>query len=215
MAGRGVRLTYAAVRYRCRQCGQVWARTLRRRRPSAGDTGHPGAGLLTAGGQCRCLWPAVGRDGHALDPGATSARRDCRDKVLPQAAAGPHVRAPGGHHAEPASSGGAKAGGVARRRTPAAPYLDRRVANSHRPTREHERRMHRFKPTGKAQGLLPACGPIASHFRPRLHLRPAPECRREMAQRFKPWLHKRRVRCRPPAAVPGGYLRMSSHENSR
>jgi putative transposase len=66
-------------------------------------------------------------------------------------------------------------------------YLNNRAENSHQPTRQRERRMHRFKSGGHAQRFLAAYGPIAQHFRPRRHRLPSPEYRREMAQRFQIW----------------------------
>ena len=66
-------------------------------------------------------------------------------------------------------------------------YLNNRCENSHRPTRERERRMQRFKSPGHAQRFLSAYGPIAQHFRPRRHLLRADEYRRIMAERFQTW----------------------------
>jgi putative transposase len=66
-------------------------------------------------------------------------------------------------------------------------YLNNRCENSHRPTRECEQRMQRFKSPGHAQRFLSAYGPIASHFRPRRHLLAAPAYRQEMRQRFQTW----------------------------
>jgi putative transposase len=66
-------------------------------------------------------------------------------------------------------------------------YLNNRCENSHRPTRERERRMQRFKSPGHAQRFLSAYGPIASHFRPRRHLFCAPAYRCEIMQRFQVW----------------------------
>ena len=55
-------------------------------------------------------------------------------------------------------------------------YLNNRCENSHRPTRERERRMQRFKSPGHAQ-----------HFRPRRPLLAAPAYRQERRQRFQTW----------------------------
>jgi DDE domain len=66
-------------------------------------------------------------------------------------------------------------------------YLNNRCENSHRPTRERERRMQRFKSPGHAQRFLSAYGPIAQHFRPRRHLLAALAYRQEMRQRFQAW----------------------------
>jgi putative transposase len=66
-------------------------------------------------------------------------------------------------------------------------YLNNRAETSHQPIRQRERRMQRFKSPGHAQRFLSAYGPIVSHFRPRRHLRSAPEYRQERAQRFQTW----------------------------
>jgi putative transposase len=66
-------------------------------------------------------------------------------------------------------------------------YLNNRCENSHRPTRERERHMQRFKSPGHTQRFPSAYGPIAQHFRPRRHLLAAPAYRQEMRQRFQTW----------------------------
>jgi putative transposase len=66
-------------------------------------------------------------------------------------------------------------------------YLNNRCENSHRPTRQRERRMQRFKSAGHAQRFLSAYGPICQHLRPRRHLLSASEYRGEMRQRFESW----------------------------
>jgi putative transposase len=66
-------------------------------------------------------------------------------------------------------------------------YLNNRCENSHRPTRQRERRMHGFKSAGHAQRFLSAFGPIFQHLRPRRHLLSASEYCDEMRQRFESW----------------------------
>ena len=48
-------------------------------------------------------------------------------------------------------------------------YLNNRAENSHRPTRQRERQMQRFKSSSQAQEFLSAHGIIYGHFRPRRH----------------------------------------------
>jgi putative transposase len=64
-------------------------------------------------------------------------------------------------------------------------YLNNRCENSHRPTRQRERRMQGFKSAGHAQRFLSAYGPIAQHFRPRRHLLSALAYREEMKNRSR------------------------------
>jgi putative transposase len=66
-------------------------------------------------------------------------------------------------------------------------YVNNRAENSHRPTRQRERRLQGFTSPGHAQRFLAASGLIAQHFRPRRHLLSAPEYRQEMQQRFATW----------------------------
>jgi putative transposase len=54
-------------------------------------------------------------------------------------------------------------------------YLNNRCENSHRPTRQRERRMQGFESPGHAQRFLSAYGLICQHFRPRRHLLSAAE----------------------------------------
>jgi putative transposase len=59
MAARGIMLIYEAVRYGCRQFGQVSAKQLRRRRPRPRDTRHLDEVYLTVKGQRHDRWHAV------------------------------------------------------------------------------------------------------------------------------------------------------------
>jgi putative transposase len=64
-------------------------------------------------------------------------------------------------------------------------YLNNRCEHPHRPTRQRERRMQRFKSPGHAQRFLSAFGPIAQPLRPRRYL--LHEEGYEMGQRFDTW----------------------------
>jgi putative transposase len=68
-----------------------------------------------------------------------------------------------------------------------SPYLNNRCENSHRPTRQRERRPQGFKSPGHAQRFLSAYGPMSHHFRPRRHLLLASESREEMGKRVESW----------------------------
>jgi putative transposase len=65
-----------------------------------------------------------------------------------------------------------------------SPSFKNRCEHSHRPPRERERRMQRFKSPGHAQRLLSAHGPIAQHFCPQRHLLSASAYRHDMSHRF-------------------------------
>jgi DDE domain len=62
-------------------------------------------------------------------------------------------------------------------------YWNNRAENSHKPTRQRERRRQRLKSSGHTQRFLSTYGPIAQHFRPRRHRWSAPAYRQEMHKR--------------------------------
>jgi putative transposase len=185
---RGVIVTYEAIRKWCRKFGQQYANQLRRRRPRPGDTWHLDEVFLTINGERHYLWRAVDQDGNVLDI-LVQRRRDQKAakkffrKLLKGLTYVPRV----------IITDKLKSYGAAKRELlPSVEhrqhcYLNNRAENSHQPTRQRERRMQRFKSPGHAQRFLSAYGPIAQHFRPRRHLLPAPEYRRELGQRFRTW----------------------------
>jgi putative transposase len=188
MLERGVFLSHEAVRYWCRKFGQAYANQLRRRRPRPGDKWHLDEAFLTINGARYYLWRAVDEDDNVLDI-LVQSRRNTKvakkffkkllkglqyvprvlitDKLKSYAAAKREVL-PSVEHRQHR-------------------YLNNRCENSHRPTRERERRMQRFKSPGHAQRFLSAYGPIASYFRPRRHLLAAPAYREKMRQHFQMW----------------------------
>ena len=188
MAERGVLLTYEAVRYWCRKFGQTYANRLRRRCPSPGDKWHLDEVFLTIHGERHYLWRAVDQDGHILNilvqrqRNKKAAKRIFR-KLLKGLTHVPRV----------VITDKLKSYGVALREIlPGVEhrehrYPNNRAVNSHRLTRQRERRKQGFKSPGHAQRFLSAYGPIASHFRPWRHLCSAPEYRQAMAQRFRIW----------------------------
>jgi putative transposase len=188
MAERGLIVSHEAVRYWGRKFGQGYANQLRRRRPRPGDTWHMDEVFLTINGARHYLWRAVDQDDNVLDILVQSRRNKkaakkffrkllkgltyvprvvITDKLKSYAAAKREVM-PSVEHRQ-------------------SRYLNNRCENSHRPTRERERRMQRFKSPGHAQRFLSAYGPISQHFRPRRHLLCASEYRRGMRQRFQVW----------------------------
>jgi putative transposase len=188
MAARGVILTYEAVRYWCRKFGQMYANLWRHRRPRPGDQWHLDEVFLSINGERHYLWRAVDQDGHWLDilvlrQWNKKAAKQFFRKLLkgltyvPRVIITDKLRSYGAAKREMLLS-------VAHRQQR---YLNNRAENSHQPTRQRERRMQRFKSPGHAQRFLSAYGPIASHFRPRRHLLPAPVYRQAMRQRFQAW----------------------------
>jgi putative transposase len=188
LSARGVIVTYEAIRKWCRKFGQQYANQLRRRCPRPGDKWHLDEVFLTIHGERHYLWRAVDQDGNVLDI-FVQRRRDKHAakkffrKLLKGLACIPRV----------IITDKLKSYDAAKREIlPSVEhrqhrYLNSRAENSHQPTRQRERRLQGFKSSGHAQRFLAAYGPIAHYFRPRRHRLPAPEYRREMAQRFQIW----------------------------
>jgi putative transposase len=185
---RGIDVTYEAIRQWCRKFGQDYANQLRRRRPRPGDKWFLDEVFLTIRGKRHYLWRAVDQDDNVLDILVQSRRNKkaakkffkkllkglcyvprvlITDKLKSYAAAKREVM-PGVEHRQ-------------------SRYLNNRCENSHRPTRQRERRMQRFQSAGHAQRFLSAYGPICHHFRPRRHLLSASAYRQEMRQRCASW----------------------------
>jgi putative transposase len=185
---RGIIVTYEAIRKWCRKFGQQYANEVRRRRPKPGDKWHLDEVFLTIRGERHYLWRAVDQDGSVLDI-LVQSRRDkkaakkffrkllkgCR--YVPRVIITDRLKSYGAAKRELLP-------GVEHRQSR---YLNNRCENSHRPTRQRERRMQGFKSPGHAQRFLAAYGPIAQHLRPRRHLLSAPAYRQEMVQRFQSW----------------------------
>jgi putative transposase len=187
MAERGVIVSHEAVRYWGRKFGQAYANQLRRRRPQPGDKWFLDEVFLTINGARSYLWRAIDQDDHVLDI-LVQGRRNKKaakkffKKLLKGLQYVPRVLI-----TDKLKSYAAKhevMPGVAHRQNR---YLNNRCENSHRPTRERERRMQRFKSPGHTQRFLSAYGPIAQHFRPRRHLLAALAYRQEMQQRVQIW----------------------------
>ena len=188
MMARGIIVSYEAIRKWCRKFGQDYANQIRRRRPRTGDKWLLDEVFLTINGKRYYLWRAVDQDDNVLDILVQSRRnRKAAKKFFRKLLKGlqyvPRVVITD----KLKSYGAAKREilpGVEHRQSR---YLNNRCENSHRPTRQRERRMQGFKSPGHAQRFLSAFGPIFQHFRPRRHLLSASEYRDEMRNRFASW----------------------------
>jgi putative transposase len=185
---RGVIVAYKAIRRWCRKFGQSYANELRRRRPRPGDKWHLDEVFLTIHGKRHDLWRAVDQDDIILDILVQSRRNKKAAKkffhkllkglmYVPRVVITDRLKSYGAAKRE-------RLPGVEHRQSR---YLNNRCENSHRPTRQRERRMQGFKSAGHAQRFLSAFGPIAQHFRPRRHLLSAADYRQEMRNGFERW----------------------------
>jgi putative transposase len=185
---RGILVTYEAIRKWCRKFGQQFAHQLRRRRPRPGDKWHLDEVFLTINGERHYLWRAVDQDDNVLDILVQSRRNKKAAKKFFRKLLKGLMYVPRVLITDKLKSYGAAKRellpGVEHRQSR---YLNNRCENSHRPTRQRERRMQGFKSPGQAQRFLSAYGPIAQHFRPRRHLLSASAYRDEMRNRFESW----------------------------
>ena len=185
---RGIEVSHESIRQWCAKFGQDYANRLRRRRPRPGDKWYLDEVVLTINGERYYLWRAVDQDDHVLDilvqrrHNKKAAKKFFKKllkglQYVPRVLITDKLKSYGAAQREVMP-------GVEHRQSR---YLNNRCENSHRPTRERERRMQRFKSPGHAQRFLSAYGPIAQHFRPRRHLLSASEYRQEMSNRFESW----------------------------
>jgi len=188
MFARGLVVTYEAIRKWCRKFGQDYANQIRRRRPRTGDKWHLDEVFLTINGKRHYLWRVVDQDDNVLDILVQSRRSENAAKkffrkllkglqYVPRVVITDKLKSYGAAKREILP-------GVEHRQSR---YFNNRCENSHRPTRQRERRMQGFKSASHAQRFLSAFGPIFQHFRPRRHFLSASEYRDEMRNRFESW----------------------------
>ena len=144
--------------------------------------------FLTINGERHYLWRAVDQDGNVLEILVQSRRNEKAakkffKKLLKSLQYVPRVIITDKLKSYAAAKGEVMPGVEHRQ----SRYLNNRCENSHRPTRERERRMQRFKSRGHAQRFLSAYGLIAQHFRPRRHRLSASAYHQEMSRRFESW----------------------------
>lgn len=162
--------------------------TARRGQPQRGDKWHLDEVVLTIKGKYHYLWRAVDQDGHVLDILMQSRRKRqsakrffCKllkglryaprvlvtDKLKSYAAARVQIM-PGVEHRQHKG-------------------LNNRAELSHRPTRQCERQMRRFKSPGHAQRFLSAHGPINNVFQCQRNRLSAQQYRHVRTQAFSIW----------------------------
>jgi putative transposase len=185
---RGVDVSRESIRKWCGKFSQDYANRLRRRRPQPGDKWHLDEVFLTINGKRHYLWRAVDQDDNVLNVLVQSRRNKKAAKkffrkllkglmYVPRVIITDKLRSYGAAKREILP-------GVEHRQSR---YLNNRCENSHRPTRQRERRMQGFKSPGHAQRFLSAYSPISQHFRLRRHLLRAGEYRRIIVERFEEW----------------------------
>lgn len=185
---RGIEVSHEAIRGWCQKFGQDDANRLRRRRPQPGEKWLMDEVFLPIHGKRHYWWRAVDQDDNVLDIlGQSRRNKQAAKKFFRKLLKGlqyvPRVVITD----KLKSCGAAKREilpGVEHRQSR---YLNNRCENSHRLTRQRERRMQRFRSPGHAQRFLSAFGPIFQPVRPRRHRLSAPDYRDEMSPRFESW----------------------------
>ncbi len=160
LAERGLEVSYETIRRWVFKFGPIFARELRRRRPSPSSTWHLDEMAIRIGGERFWLWRAVDEKGEVLDI-LVQRRRDTKAalrlmrKLLRKQGFTPAVLVTD------------KLGsyGCARRelglsgRHDQSQRANNRAENSHQPTRRRERKMQRFRSPDRLSVFCPAMPP--------------------------------------------------------
>lgn len=189
LAGRGIVVYHEAIRLWCIKFGRAYARIIRKRRGTLGDTWYMDeVYIVTIRGEWRYLWRAVDQDGDVLDilvqtrkdkyaavrffkklmtGQGRSARQIVTDKLPSYGAARKAVMSTSMHCHER--------------------YANNRAEVSHEHTREQERQMRRFKSPGHAQRFLAVHSQVHNLFRVGRHLLRAINHRLLRSRAFSMW----------------------------
>jgi putative transposase len=189
LAERGIVVSYETIRSWCNKFGPAYARTIKKRRGSLGDTWYMDeVYIVTVRGERRYLWRAVDQDGDVLDilvqkrknkqaavrffkklmkGQGRSARLIVTDK-LPSYGAARKVIMPTSMHCHER-------------------YANNRAEVSHEHTRTQERQMRRFKSPGQAQRFLAVHSQVHNLFRVGRHLLRAANYRLLRTRSFETW----------------------------
>jgi putative transposase len=188
MLERGVHVSHEAIRFWCLTFGAEYARRLRRQRGCSGDTWHLDEVFCKINGELVYLWRAVDQSGEVLDVLVQKHRDGKAAKRFFRKLLKAHRYVPRNIVTDKLRSyGTAKEDVMPSVAHHAGRMLNNRAENSHRPVRERERRMQRFKSVRHAQRLLSVHGQVSNHFRPGRHLLGACNYRTLMLGRFATW----------------------------
>ena len=189
LAERGIVVSYETIRSWCNKFGPAYARSIRKRRGSLGDTWYMDeVYIVTVRGERRYLWRAVDQDGDVLDilvqkhknkqaasrffkklmkGQGRSARLIVTDKLPSYGAARKAIMSTSMHCCDR--------------------YANNRAEVSHEHTRAQERQMRRFKSPGQAQRFLAVHSQVHNLFRVGRHLLRAANYRLLRNRSFETW----------------------------
>ena len=193
LAERGIIVSYEAIRLWCAKFGPDYANSLRKRKGRLGDTWYLDEMVVVIGGQRHFLWRAVDQDGDVIDillqrrKDKCAAKRFFRKILMHQ-----------GETPRRMITDKLRSYAAARREImPSVEQCQNRYANnrcegSHQHTRQHERRMRRFKSVGQAQRFLAVHSRVHNLFRLGRNLVSATHYRLFRDRAFAEW---RQVTC--------------------
>jgi putative transposase len=189
LAERGIVVSYETIRSWCIKFGPAYARMIKKRRGTLGDTWYMDeVYIVTVRGERRYLWRAVDQDGDVLDilvqkrkdksaaerffmklmkGQGRSAREIVTDKLPSYGAARKAIMSTSMHCCDR--------------------YANNRAEVSHEHTRAQERLMRRFKSPGQAQRFLAVHSQVHNLFRIGRHLLRAANYRFLRNRSFETW----------------------------
>jgi putative transposase len=164
---RGIVVSYETIRRWGRKFGVVYAKQLRRKKPSRKDIWHLDEVVISIGGRKHWLWRAVDQDGYVLDE-IVQARRDTK------AARRLLVRLMKKQGLSPKRivTDKLRSYGAAKRQImPGVEHrshkgLNNRAENSHVPLRKRERMMQGFRSVGGLQRFISIFSAVRNIFVP-------------------------------------------------
>jgi putative transposase len=189
LAERGIVVSYETIRSWCNKFGPTYARMIKKRRGSLGDTWYTDeVYIVTVRGERRYLWRAVDQDGDVLDI-LVQKRKDKKaaERFFKKLMKGQ------GRSAREIVTDKLPSYGAARKAVmPTSMHCHERYANnraevSHEHTREQERQMRRFKSPGQAQRFLAVHSQVHNLFRVGRHLLRAANYRLLRNRSFEMW----------------------------
>lgn len=187
LAQRGVVVSREAVRLWVNRFGAHFAACIRRDRPRAADKWHPDEVVISIRGVKHWLWRAIDADGDVLDilveprRNAKAAKRFLKRLIAQFGAPRVVVTDKLRSCTRPIRALAPNAGHRAKK------GLNNLVEGSHRPTRNREKVMGRFKSSRQAQRFLAAHDQIGILLRPHRYRLTAPSSRHARSDAFDPW----------------------------